>query len=467
MKRRANLPLVVTSLLSIAILGSCTDAVKSSQALNKLPEARGEVNRDVCNHTNIEHYERLSPTLSKRGHIEYYYCPDCGKSFYDAACTQEIPNSNLGLDNKNDGRYLAPITGTFSLLKKNIRDYLSAKTDRDIILALRNKTYSNDQAERVIVWQDNGHAPYTVELSEDRDFTSPESFTSETNIFTFDGLFVPGETYYYRVKDTNNDYILDDCSFKIDDTYPVRTMRVEGVSNMRDIGGWTAKDGIKVPYGKFYRGGNLAGITAKGKEQFLGKLGIKTEIDLRRNGEEHQDIVDPRLSYYNYQVWVYTTIIPDVEVTYKGATLGPDDVSPGYVKNVFDLLANVNNYPFYLHCAAGADRTGTITYLLNGLLGVSFEDLTKDFELTTFSIYGDRYRSDVDEDTMTFTTDGVFGDFVAVWGKLNEIMMNKYGTGNGKLYSAIENYLLECGVTSQNIASIRYNMLGQTIDFSD
>ena len=68
---------------------------------------------------------------------------------------------------------------------------------------------------------------------------------------------------------------------------------------------------------------------------------------------------------------------------------------------------------------------------------------------------------------MTFTPDGVFGDFVAIWGKLHEIMMNKYGTGNGKLYTAIENYLLECGVTSQNIAAVRYNMLGQIVDFSN
>ena len=56
------------------------------------------------------------------------------------------------------------------------------------------------------------------------------------------------------------------------------------------------------------------------------------------------------------------------------------------VKKIFELLADTDNYPIYLHCEGGADRTGVICYLLNALLGVSDEDLLTDFELTSFSI---------------------------------------------------------------------------------
>ena len=39
----------------------------------------------------------------------------------------------------------------------------------------------------------------------------------------------------------------------------------------------------------------------------------------------------------------------------------------------------------YFHCHGGADRTGTLAFLLEALLGVSESDLSKDFELTTYA----------------------------------------------------------------------------------
>ena len=38
----------------------------------------------------------------------------------------------------------------------------------------------------------------------------------------------------------------------------------------------------------------------------------------------------------------------------------------------------------YFHCAGGADRTGTLAFLIEALVGVSENDLSKDYELTTF-----------------------------------------------------------------------------------
>lgn len=38
----------------------------------------------------------------------------------------------------------------------------------------------------------------------------------------------------------------------------------------------------------------------------------------------------------------------------------------------------------YFHCMVGADRTGTLAFLIEAMLGVSESDLSKDFELTSF-----------------------------------------------------------------------------------
>ena len=48
----------------------------------------------------------------------------------------------------------------------------------------------------------------------------------------------------------------------------------------------------------------------------------------------------------------------------------------------------------YFHCYIGADRTGYIAMLIEGLLGVSEKDCSIDYELTSFSdAAGLRYRN--------------------------------------------------------------------------
>ena len=49
------------------------------------------------------------------------------------------------------------------------------------------------------------------------------------------------------------------------------------------------------------------------------------------------------------------------------------------------LFADENNYPIVYHCVYGRDRTGTITFLLYGLLGVEKRDIYRDYELTFIS----------------------------------------------------------------------------------
>jgi hypothetical protein len=45
----------------------------------------------------------------------------------------------------------------------------------------------------------------------------------------------------------------------------------------------------------------------------------------------------------------------------------------------------VNGNPVYIHCASGADRTGSICGMLEALLGMSAADIDRDYELTCFA----------------------------------------------------------------------------------
>ena len=102
-------------------------------------------------------------------------------------------------------------------------------------------------------------------------------------------------------------------------------------------------------------------------------------------------------------------------------------------------------------------------YLLNGLLGVSYEDLTRDFELTTFSAEGNRYRSKLNATEDGFDKSGIYlnnnTNYIA-WNKMNDFMNKKYAQEDGKLSSMIEYYLKTvCLISDQTIQSVKANLL--------
>lgn len=143
--------------------------------------------------------------------------------------------------------------------------------------------------------------------------------------------------------------------------------------NVRDLGGW-ACDGGTVKYGLLIRGGRIA---AADRAVLVGELGVQHEIDLR--GKEGRDPSDGDVateSPLGSDVWF---TIADKAASYA---LTPVETWQTYLRCVIDAVTH--REPVYLHCTAGADRTGTLACVLEGLLGMSQSDIDKDYELTTF-----------------------------------------------------------------------------------
>ena len=65
------------------------------------------------------------------------------------------------------------------------------------------------------------------------------------------------------------------------------------------------------------------------------------------------------------------------------------------VKKIIEWLKQGKHV--YLHCSVGADRTGTVAYLVGALCGMSEDALCKEFELTSFS--GDKIDNEADRGT--------------------------------------------------------------------
>ena len=174
--------------------------------------------------------------------------------------------------------------------------------------------------------------------------------------------------------------------------------------NVRDLGGW-ACDGGTVKYGLLIRGGR---ISAADREVLVGQLGVQHEIDLR--GKEDRDPSDGDVateSPLGGDVWF---TIADKAASYA---LTPVATWQLYLRCVIDAVTH--REPVYFHCTAGADRTGTLACVLEGLLGLSQSDIDKDYELTCFySGTGTdalaRRRNETDWKGLINAINAVFGD---------------------------------------------------------
>ncbi len=368
-----------------------------------------------------------------------------------------------------DERYVD--SDAVDLRNSAVKTYLTAETESAQYNALSGYLTADQRADyQSVTLADftNGSASYTVTFSESENFANPLTFTATSNTLTNTTL-IPNKTYYWKATATGQTTILGSGKIRTKNT-PSRFIQVDGVTNVRDMGGWKTTNGLRVKYGMLYRGAelnnvnrttgdvNYTNITANGIAT-LKSLGLKTEIDLRY-GTQLIQAEGTGMVYHGFATEqqydsIFTsnlTAQPEVKTNYKA---------------IFELVSDESNYPFYTHCSGGADRTGTYAFILNGVLGVSYEDLTRDFELTTFSTTYARMRDDFDTANNKFFADGQMtvannSNYVA-WGKLYSKMM-QYGKNNGctTLKDSIEHFLVnQCEVPQSQIDSFRDIMLGQ------
>lgn len=206
--------------------------------------------------------------------------------------------------------------------------------------------------------------------------------------YTFYNL-IPGVTYTWFVKDSTGAIVQGG---RLKSTGSLRQYYMPSVHNFRDMGGWTC-DGGTTKYGYLLRGAALGSedatyISTADKQRFR-NFGILAEIDLRdltevdRNTTDTSDDIDSNeaagyISYTRYQMSYHKTAMDVTSYSYYKTT----------VQCLTNIMQNVvNDIPTYFHCAAGADRTGTIAVILEALLGMSPADISRDYELTALVPY--------------------------------------------------------------------------------
>jgi hypothetical protein len=230
---------------------------------------------------------------------------------------------------------------------------------------------------------------YVVNISENQDMSSSVTYTSSTDSLDVYNLKI-GTTYYWTV--SYGKITSDVFSFTTDGTAP-RNLYVDGITNVRDLGGWVTESGTRTKQGMIFRCGRLnessadtatIEITDDGIKTMRDVLGVKSEIDLRRvdTGEIGGITSSPLGEDVNYF---------SCPMTWEGDTFVDNKDE---ILEVFSILADEDNYPIIFHCNIGTDRTGMIAFLVNALLGVSEEDLCRDYIFSSFGNIGGKRTID-------------------------------------------------------------------------
>ena len=334
---------------------------------------------------------------------------------------------------------------------RTVNGKIPNRSDRNEGVELKFEVAEGHEAEK-----------YKVLVADNDKFENAKELETSGDKVTVRNLFVNTEYYWKVVADDEES---DVKTFTTGD-YPrwilARSLTGEedgrGIYNVRDNGGYMTSSGKRVKQGLVYRGGEITTMTSSGhyntitevaKKAFREDMGMVggIELDLRGNS----DIGDGYKACgfaENGDIAYEMHAIKSYEQTFTNTR---SEVAP-----IFEILKNADKKPVYYHCFGGADRTGTVGFLLNGLLGVSYTDLVIDFELTSYSsINNEHIRNHISGHQHQYDR----------WPALiNQI---KTDTTGGYAYDAtapladnIENFLVKaCNVPQATIDTIRDIML--------
>lgn len=293
---------------------------------------------------------------------------------------------------------------TIKLLAKPVLDFYnaSAYSDNDYTYShLSNITYpcrADIPVPFNVKWNHNEEAMRTTVAVDTKVIGTNNAYTLKTYDATGRDSYplfnlLPNTKYYYKVTHVLSDGTLVEAksgNFTTSNE-TVRMLYIDGTQNVRDLGGWTGLNGKRVKYGKIIRGASFGdssyhGLMLTGKGRLaLAELKIQAELNL--GAVDTETSIAPNVAYKKVYYTNYAIAITNETYRTMFKTLLE------YIVSCLDGTLTVNGLStvarnIYMHCQGGCDRTGTLSFLLLGLLGVSESDLAKEYELSSFSDVG-------------------------------------------------------------------------------
>ena len=167
-----------------------------------------------------------------------------------------------------------------------------------------------------------------------------------------------------------------------------RLVSLQGCFNFRDLGGYPTEDGRTVQWGQVYRSDALQALTVADVTRIREELRVGSVIDLRSTSEVRTTgrglLGSNQISFHHMPL--YDGNMEALED--PGAMISLTDRYFVLAKHAREQIARIittlahAEAPVVYHCAAGKDRTGIVSAILLGLLGVREDIIVADYAAT-------------------------------------------------------------------------------------
>ena len=162
-----------------------------------------------------------------------------------------------------------------------------------------------------------------------------------------------------------------------------RHLRLAGLRNLRDVGGYPTSDGRVTRWRTLFRADALHRLPPASQEALLDQYGIMTVVDLRWPDElltAPNVFVDSDRVRYRH-IPLLEDNPPQLELA--GFYQHMLDRRAAQIVDVVRSVLEDGAVPALIHCAAGKDRTGVTVAVLLAAVGVDRDTIANDYALST------------------------------------------------------------------------------------
>jgi len=273
---------------------------------------------------------------------------------------------------------------------------------------------------------------------------------------------------------------------------PPQSIRLTGVGNARELGGYKAEDGRTIRHGLLLRTAKLSGATEEDIQRLISEYHLAVVVDFRGN-DEIENNPDPDISgarNLNLQIIdkeddplpeemaaeidalmaqngeiskldmlrmaiKYGTFSDQMYVDF----LWSDKGKAGYCQLFDELLDLPDGQAILFHCTEGKDRTGCAAMLILYALGVDEDTIMEDFLLT--NVYN---AALIEEDRRMLEAEGISEEemetYLPMMDQVNPAFMSAAIAWMTESFGSPLGYIIqELGVTKDEIAVLRDKFL--------
>lgn len=247
-------------------------------------------------------------------------------------------------------------------------------------------------------------------------------------------------------------------------------IKLEGVSNARQLGGYICQDGRRIKQNVLLRTGELHKLSPEGAKTLAEQYKVKNIIDLRMKSErvgmadkevpgaKNTWISVMEISDYCEEIQEILRAAVELEVDRTQAML--ESAKAGFVAKMYDsvlltsraqygysqffrILLNQEDGAVLWHCSAGKDRAGLASALLLYALGADEETIVADYMLSSeayqekvdfMAAFVDANNLDKEAARDAVAMVGVFPEYLK---RVFDAIKGKYGSVHGYLNNAL------------------------------